>query len=113
MTALERREPSEAEIAALKQLLNQTDYKALKHADGAIAEEDYAQIKAQRQGYRDRINELEEHIAEVTAARQAVVDALGSRPTKAQLLEAAELLGVYVYDDMTNPELYEDVARAV
>lgn len=49
----------EAEIAALKQNLADTDYKAIKYAEGEISEEDYAPIKAQRQEWRVRINELE------------------------------------------------------
>jgi len=47
------------EIAQLKNQLSATDYKAIKYAEGAISEEDYAPIKAQRQQWRDRINELE------------------------------------------------------
>lgn len=48
-----------AEINALKQLLANTDYRAIKHSEGLISEEDYAGIKAQRQSWRERINELE------------------------------------------------------
>lgn len=47
------------EIAQLKNQLLATDYKAIKYAEGAISEEDYAPIKAQRQQWRNRINELE------------------------------------------------------
>lgn len=47
------------EIAQLKNQLLATDYKAIKYAEGAISEEDYAPVKAQRQQWRDRINELE------------------------------------------------------
>ena len=47
------------EIAQLKKALSDTDYKAIKYAEGQISEEDYASVKAERQGYRDRINELE------------------------------------------------------
>lgn len=49
----------ENEIKELKGLLNDTDYKAIKYAEGLISEEEYAPIKAQRQEWRDRINELE------------------------------------------------------
>lgn len=48
------------EITDLKQQLRDTDYQAIKYAEGAISEEDYAAMKAQRQAWRDRINELEE-----------------------------------------------------
>lgn len=47
-------------IAFLKSELAKTDYQTLKYAEGLISEEEYAPIKAQRQAYRDEINELEE-----------------------------------------------------
>lgn len=49
----------DAEIAACKILLRDTDYQAVKHADGALTDEEYAEMKAKRQGWRDTINELE------------------------------------------------------
>lgn len=64
-------EPSEEELAAmqraaeveeLKMQLAESDYKALKYAEGWISAEDYAPIKAERQTLRDRINELEAEI---------------------------------------------------
>lgn len=53
------RENAIQEIATLKKALSDTDYKAIKYAEGQISEEEYASVKAERQGYRDRINELE------------------------------------------------------
>ena len=47
------------EIQQLKKQLSDTDYKAIKYAEGQISENDYASVRAERQGYRDRINELE------------------------------------------------------
>lgn len=47
------------EITQLKKQLSDSDYKAIKHAEGLISEEDYSKIKSERQGYRDRINYLE------------------------------------------------------
>ncbi len=47
------------EITQLKKALSDTDYKAIKFAEGQISEEEYASVKAERQGYRDRINYLE------------------------------------------------------
>lgn len=47
------------EINELKRHLSETDYIAIKHSEGWISEEDYAETKAQRQAWRDRINELE------------------------------------------------------
>ena len=47
------------EIQQLKKALSDTDYKAIKYAEGQISEEEYSAIRELRQGYRDRINELE------------------------------------------------------
>lgn len=51
-----------AEIAELKRELAETDYMAIKHSEGWISDEEYAEIKAQRQAWRDRINELESEL---------------------------------------------------
>lgn len=62
MTAEELKQQPQAsvdiQIADLKQQLADTDYKAIKFAEGMISAEDYAEIKAQRQGWRDEINAL-------------------------------------------------------
>ena len=47
------------EIQQLKKQLSDTDYKAIKYAEGQISESEYSAIRAERQGYRDRINYLE------------------------------------------------------
>ena len=47
------------EIQQLKKQLSDTDYKAIKYAEGQINESEYASVRAERQGYRDRINYLE------------------------------------------------------
>ena len=49
----------EQQIASLKQNLVDTDYKAIKFAEGVISAKDYAEIKALRQSWRDEINRLE------------------------------------------------------
>ena len=51
--------PELIEIETLKQQLSDTDYQAIKYAEGHLLEEEYAPIKDQRQVWRDRINELE------------------------------------------------------
>ena len=51
--------PVEILIAQLKEELAETDYKAIKYAEGLISEEDYKDIKEARQIIRNRINELE------------------------------------------------------
>ena len=48
-----------SEIQQLKKQLSDTDYKAIKYAEGQISESEYSAIRELRQGYRDRINELE------------------------------------------------------
>lgn len=49
----------EKEIASLKKKLENTDYVAVKIAEGAATREEYAGLLAQRQEWRQRINELE------------------------------------------------------
>jgi hypothetical protein len=56
---IKAKQVKQARISELKRLLTETDYKAIKYAEGLINEEDYAPIKAQRQAYRDEINRLE------------------------------------------------------
>lgn len=55
----------ESDIRALKQILAQSDYKALKHADGALTDEEYEPIRLERQELRDKINALEDELAEL------------------------------------------------
>lgn len=59
-----------ARIRQLKGMLYQTDYKALKYADGALSEEEYAPVRAERQAWRDEINEIEETFTEPTITRE-------------------------------------------
>ncbi len=47
------------EIARLKKELADSDYKAIKYAEGFISEEDYEPIKNHRQSLRQQINDLE------------------------------------------------------
>ncbi len=49
-------------IAELKQNLLNTDYQAIKYAEGELTEEEYAPIKAQRKEWRTEINRLEEEL---------------------------------------------------
>lgn len=52
-------EKAQMRITELKQLLANTDYQAIKYAEGQTTAEDYEPIKAQRQAWRNEINELE------------------------------------------------------
>ena len=53
------RQAAEREIGELKAKLRETDYKAIKYAEGMITLADYAPIREERQSWRDRIGELE------------------------------------------------------
>lgn len=55
----------EIKIINLKAKLRNTDYRAIKYAEGLLSEEEYASIKAQRQAWRDEINKLEEELKEL------------------------------------------------
>ena len=52
-------------ISELKQKLEETDYKAIKYAEGELTEEEYAPMKAQRKAWREEINKLEEELKNV------------------------------------------------
>lgn len=56
------REYKEMRISELKAQLAETDYKALKFAEGWLSAEEYAPIKAERQAIRNEINALEAEI---------------------------------------------------
>ena len=51
--------PVEYQIEQLKQNLADTDYVAIKYAEGLISDEEYAETKALRQQWREEINRLE------------------------------------------------------
>lgn len=59
-----------ARIAELKQLLSDTDYKALKFADGALTEAEYAPVREARKQWRTEINEIEKTFSEPTISRE-------------------------------------------
>ena len=60
-----RKSNIESEINGLKQLLANTDYKALKHADGVISDEEYSETLELRKSYREKISTLEKELAEL------------------------------------------------
>lgn len=49
-------------ISELKQKLAETDYKAIKYAEGELSVEEYAETKSQRRAWREEINKLEEEL---------------------------------------------------
>ena len=58
-------EQYQSEIVELKKYLSDTDYKAIKFAEGEITESDYQEVKSQRHEARVRINELESLIEQL------------------------------------------------
>lgn len=50
------------QIEQLKQNLADTDYQAIKYAEGLISEEEYAETKQLRQEWREEINRLEKEL---------------------------------------------------
>ena len=49
-------------IEELKQLLSESDYRAIKYFEGYYTDDEYAPYKAQRQAYREEINQLESEL---------------------------------------------------
>ena len=54
------RENAIQEISQLKKQLSDTDYKAIKYAEGQLTEEEYSPTRTQRAAWRARINKLQE-----------------------------------------------------
>lgn len=46
-------------IREYKRMLADTDYMAIKYAEGLLTESDYSSVKAERQQWRAEINEIE------------------------------------------------------
>lgn len=55
-------DPVMNQINNLKQNLIDTDYKAIKFAEGLLTAEEYEPIKQQRQAWREEINTLESQL---------------------------------------------------
>lgn len=64
MTKYEQFKDYHRQIAEFKRKLRESDYKAIKYAEGEISEEEYAPIREERRAWRNRINDLEYLIAE-------------------------------------------------
>lgn len=61
--------------AKLKKALKNTDYRALKYADGCYTEEEYAPYKAEREAWREQIREIEKTFSEPTLTRDEIDEA--------------------------------------
>ena len=55
---------AQREMSELKAKLAESDYKAIKYAEGFITEPEYAPIRAERQSWRERIGALEAVLAD-------------------------------------------------
>ena len=53
-------------IMTLKAKLAQTDYKAIKYAEGEISAEEYVETLAERRAWRAEINELQAELRVMT-----------------------------------------------
>lgn len=51
-------------ILELKEFLYNTDYKAIKYAEGELSAEEYEETKLQRRAWRVEINQLEEQLTD-------------------------------------------------
>lgn len=75
----------QARISELKMLLAESDYKAIKFAEGWLTGDEYAVTKAERQAWRDEINALE---------GMSALDYLAARPIGNEpVAEEEEILG--------------------
>ena len=70
-------EQYQSEIVELKKYLSDTDYKAIKFAEGELSEEAYREDKLQRHNARVRINELESLIEELEKENKKLGQQLG------------------------------------
>lgn len=59
------------QILFLRGELHNSDYKAIKYAEGELTEEEYAPVREQRKAWRDEINALRAEIAEIKASKEA------------------------------------------
>lgn len=75
----DRTQEIQGEINALLNLLKDTDYKAIKHSEGQITDQEYAETKAQRQEWRDKINELEEELDSLSEGRRDLLTGMSCR----------------------------------
>ena len=58
------------QILFLRGELHNSDYKAIKFAEGELTEEEYAPIREQRKTWRKQIRTLETEIAEIKASAE-------------------------------------------
>ena len=59
-------------ILYLKDELKKTDYKAIKHSEGWLTDEEYAETKAERQKIREEINRLEQELEQASVTKEEI-----------------------------------------
>lgn len=62
MGTREQKKALKRRIIETKLKLRQTDYKAIKYAEGELSETEYAPVREQRRAWRAEINALESEI---------------------------------------------------
>lgn len=74
---MERIQQLQEELLSLQALLKQSDYKVIKCAEASLVKAempyDEAELHAERQAWRDRINEIEAEIVELEEAENEAV----------------------------------------
>lgn len=79
MDIMEQIKELDQAVIRLKIELRRTDYLAIKLFEGLITEEEFAPTKAQRQAWRDEINELEARLKKLAGGVEpaATVEKIG------------------------------------
>jgi len=74
---MERIQQLQEELLSLQALLKQSDYKVIKCSEASLVKEampyDETELHAERQAWRDRINEIEAEIVELEEAEKEAV----------------------------------------
>lgn len=58
------------QINVLRAKLHNSDYKAIKFAEGELTTEEFAPVREQRRAWRDRINQLENKIKDIKEMKE-------------------------------------------
>lgn len=59
-----------AKITQLKANLKNTDYQAIKFAEGELSAEEYSPVREQRKAWRQEVNNLEEQLYKIVGKRK-------------------------------------------
>ena len=81
---------NQEEIEYIRQLITNTDYKAIKYAEGLISEEEYSATRTLRQSYRNRINEIENPTPDLSTLKEQKHTELRTQRDRLRKTEFAE-----------------------